>query len=48
LPVLRLTGPQELWTLKWNNAFDTANPWTTRGGIRPEDWPKWMREFKDY
>ena len=35
----RKVGLKELWTLKWHNNFDTANPWTTRGGVRPEDWP---------
>jgi len=44
----RKVGLKELWTLKWHNDFDTANPWTARGGARPEDWPKWMRGFKDY
>jgi prepilin-type N-terminal cleavage/methylation domain-containing protein len=23
-------------------------PWTRRGGTQPEDWPEWMRGFKDY
>jgi prepilin-type processing-associated H-X9-DG protein len=41
-------GLKELWTLKWYGHFDTAGPWTERGGVKPEDWPAWMREFKDY
>ena len=44
----RKVGLKELWTLKWNPEFDTANPWTKAGGVRPEDWPEWMRRFKDY
>lgn len=39
---------KELWTLKWYDEFDTAGPWTKAGGAKPEDWPKWMRRFKDY
>lgn len=41
-------GLKELWTLKWHRQFDTAGPWTKAGGMNPEDWPKWMRNFKDY
>ena len=37
-----------LWKLKWHRQFDTAGPWTTAGGVQPEDWPQWMRSFKDY
>ena len=35
-------------TLKWQKHFDTANAWTRAGGVQPEDWPAWMRRFKDY
>jgi len=45
---VRAVGLKELWTLKWWPVFDTAGPWTKRGGVRPEDWPQWMRRFKDY
>jgi hypothetical protein len=41
-------GLKELWTLKWDPEFDTAGPWTRAGGVRPQDWPKWMRRFRDY
>lgn len=41
-------GLKELWTLKWNGQFNTENPWTLAGGVKPEDWPLWMRGFKDY
>ncbi len=45
---VRNVGLKELWTLRWCEEFDTAGPWTTAGGVRPEDWPQWMRRFKDY
>ena len=45
---VRPIGLKELWTLKWHLQWDTAGPWTKAGGIKPEDWPKWMRKFKDY
>jgi len=44
----RRVGLKELWTLKWHKDYDTAGPWSKAGGVRPEDWPKWMRRFKDY
>jgi len=45
---VRKVGLKELWTLKWHRKFDTAGPWTRAGGALPEDWPEWMRRFKDY
>jgi prepilin-type N-terminal cleavage/methylation domain-containing protein/prepilin-type processing-associated H-X9-DG protein len=45
---VRKIGLKELWTLKWSRDFDTANAWTRAGGMQPEDWPQWMRHFKDY
>jgi hypothetical protein len=45
---VRKVGVKELWTLKWHRRFDTAGPWTRAGGVRPDDWPEWMRRFKDY
>lgn len=44
----RKVGLKELWTFKWNRRFNTANCWTRAGGVLPEDWPEWMRGFKDY
>ncbi|MHC4170091.1 MAG: type II secretion system protein [Planctomycetota bacterium] len=41
-------GLKELWTLKWHKEFNTHNHWTKTGGAQAEDWPKWMRGFKDY
>ena len=45
---VRKIGLKELWTLKWHRQFDTAGTWTKADGVRPEDWPKWIRRFKDY
>jgi len=44
----RKVGLKQLWVLKWHRSYDTAGPWTQAGGVRPEDWPEWMRNFKDY
>jgi len=45
---VRKVGLKEPWVLKWHRTYNTANPWTRRGNVRPEDWPEWMRRFKDY
>ena len=45
---VRRVGLKELWTLYWYWEYDTAGPWTKAGGAQPEDWPEWMRKFKDY
>ena len=45
---VRKVGLKELWTLNWHLKFDRAGPWTQAGGMKPEDWPIWMRNFKDY
>ena len=45
---VRKVGLKGLWTLKWNKEFDTRGPWTKAGGVRPEDWPEWVRGFRDY
>jgi prepilin-type N-terminal cleavage/methylation domain-containing protein len=44
----RRVGIKELWTLKWHRAFNVTGPWTQAGGARPDDWPVWLRRFKDY
>ncbi|MCH7558600.1 MAG: type II secretion system protein [Planctomycetes bacterium] len=36
-----------LWTLKWHRNFNTSGPWTKAGGAGVDDWPQWMRRFKD-
>jgi len=45
---VRKIGLKELWTLKWSMDFNRAELWTRAGGVQPEDWPKWMRSFRDY
>jgi len=45
---VRKVSLKELWTFKWYPAYDTAGPWTKAGGVQSEDWPAWMRGFKDY
>jgi len=44
----RKVGLKELWTLKWHRTFNTEGPWTKAGGVQPNNWPQWMRKFKDY
>jgi len=44
----RRIGLKEMWTLKWSREYDTAGPWTAAGGVQPQDWPLWMRNFRDY
>jgi prepilin-type processing-associated H-X9-DG protein len=44
----RKVGIKELWTLKWHKQFDTSGPYTKAGGMLADEWPEWMRRFKDY
>jgi len=44
----RDVGLKELWTLKWNRAYVTNGQWTKAGGALPDDWPQWLRKYKDY
>ncbi len=44
----RRTGLKELWTLKWHPLWNTEGRWTTAGGVRPGDWPVWMRNMQAY
>ncbi len=41
---VRKVGLKELYTLKWASDFNRAGPWTKAGGVKPQDWPKWMRD----
>jgi len=45
---VRKVGLKELWTLNWYTEFNRAGRWTKTGGVKPEQWPKWMRKFRDY
>jgi len=48
----RRVGLKELFTLKWSRVYNTANAWTTAGGVTPADWKNhgngWLAKFKDY
>ncbi|MBN1362298.1 MAG: type II secretion system protein [Sedimentisphaerales bacterium] len=45
---VRKVGLKELWTLKWHPQYNVDGPWTRAGGVQPENWPKWLRKFRDY
>ena len=45
---VRKVGLKELWTLRWHREYVTRGPWTIPGSAKPEDWPQWLRRFKDY
>jgi prepilin-type N-terminal cleavage/methylation domain-containing protein len=45
---VRKVGLKELWTLQWHRTFNTRGPWTLAGGVTSEQWPDWIRPFKDY
>ncbi len=45
---VRHVGLKELWTLKWHRTFITNGPWTKAGGVTGNDWPQWLRKYKDY
>ena len=45
---VRPIGLKELWTLKWNKSYNTRGVWTKAGGATGDDWPEWMRRYKDY
>ncbi len=45
---VRKVGLKELYTLKWHRQFKTSGPYTKAGGVRAEDWPDWIRSFKEY
>jgi prepilin-type processing-associated H-X9-DG protein len=44
----RKVGLKELWTLNWHRNCNTNGRWTKAGGAAPDDWPQWMRSFKDF
>ncbi len=45
---VRKVGVKELWILKWHRSYNINGPWTRASGAMPDDWPVWMRNFKDY
>jgi prepilin-type N-terminal cleavage/methylation domain-containing protein/prepilin-type processing-associated H-X9-DG protein len=44
----RNVGLKELWTLKWSRGYEVNGPWTKAGLVQAEDWPVWLRGFRDY
>ena len=44
----RSVGLKELWTLKWHRSNITNGPWSKAGGVLPQDWPAWIRNYRDY
>ncbi len=45
---VRKVGLKELWGLKWHKAYNTRSIWTKAGGVQPDDWPPWMKHYKEY
>jgi prepilin-type N-terminal cleavage/methylation domain-containing protein len=46
---VRKVGLKELWSLRWHNKdYKKDGPWTKAGGVQADDWPEWMRKFKEY
>ena len=45
---VRKVGLKELWKLKWHRTYNINGFWTAAGGAQPNDWPAWMRIFKEY
>lgn len=45
---VRKIGLKELWKLRWHQQFNINGPWTIAGSVTADDWPEWMRSFKDY
>lgn len=45
---VRRVGLKELWTFRWHKNFNTRGPYTMRGNAQPEDWPQWLRKYRDY
>ncbi|RPJ33142.1 MAG: type II secretion system protein [Planctomycetaceae bacterium] len=45
---VRRVGLKELYTLQWHKKFNTRGPMTIAGGVREQDWPDWIRSFKDF
>jgi len=44
----RRVGLKELWTLKWSRGYKTNGMWTKAGNVSPDNWPTWMRLYKEY
>jgi prepilin-type N-terminal cleavage/methylation domain-containing protein/prepilin-type processing-associated H-X9-DG protein len=45
---VRKVGIREIWTLKWSPDFNTRGAWTHAGGAASDNWPAWLRMYKEY
>jgi len=45
---VRHVGLKELWTLRWHRNYNINGDWTQAGGATADDWPQWLRKYKDY
>ncbi len=45
---VRKIGVKEVYTLKWHRSFNTSGPFTKAGGVTADDWPQWIRRYKDF
>jgi len=45
---VRKVDLKELWTLRWHKAYVQNGPWTRAGGATADDWPQWMRRFREF
>ncbi|MCX5647063.1 MAG: type II secretion system protein [Phycisphaerae bacterium] len=45
---VRKVGLKELWTLQWHKTYRKDGPFTSAGGMLPDQWPEWMRPLKDF
>jgi len=45
---IRKVGIRELWTLQWSPDFNTRGAWTHAGGAASDNWPAWLRKYKEY
>jgi len=45
---VRKVGLKELWGLKWHKTYNQRGRWTKAGGVQPDDWPQWMKHYKEY
>jgi prepilin-type processing-associated H-X9-DG protein len=45
---VRKIGLKEVYTLKWNREFRIDGPKTLAGGATRNEWPDWLKDFKQY
>ena len=45
---VKKVGLKKLWKLKWHPNYDTRGPWTQAGNVQSQNWPEWMKNFKEF